>query len=76
MQLTDSDIEQFKRIYEAETRETLTTDEARDAANRLYGLLELIREATPRFGPRDLAKLRDAAKVNERAVNPIDQTIS
>ena len=70
MQLSDSDILEFKRIYEAETRESLTLDEARDAANRLYRLLELLRDAIPKLKPDTLAKFKSRVMVKERGDEP------
>jgi len=56
MQPTDEDILEFKRIYENETQENLTMDEAREATGRLYQCLQIIEAALPALDEATLAK--------------------
>jgi len=74
MRLDDSDISEFKSTYERETGEHLTLDEARDAASRLYRLLEIFRDAIPGLSTDALAKLRNLINVKRRAATERDQS--
>lgn len=56
MQPTDQDILEFKQIYENETKENLTIDEAREATGRLYQFLQILEAALPGLDEATLAK--------------------
>jgi hypothetical protein len=67
MQPTDSDILEFKRIYENETTESLTMDEAREAAGRLYQFLQILEAALPALDEATLAKFAAPRNVEGKA---------
>src|ERR1700680_42842 len=64
---TDEDILEFKRIYENETKENLTMDEAREATGRLYQFLQIIEAVLPRLDEATLAKFSVPRNVEGKA---------
>ena len=74
MRLDDSDISEFKSTYERDTGEHVTFDEAREAASRLYRLLEIFRDAIPGLTTDALANLRNLVNVKRRAATDRDQS--
>ncbi len=67
MRPTDSEILEFKRIYENETKDYLTMEEAREAAGRLYQFLKILETALPALDAATLAKFSAARNVEGKA---------
>jgi len=70
MQPTERDIIDFKHIYEGDTDETLTMEEAAEATRRLFQYLHLLTEALSKLDEATLARFLAAANLKEQADKP------
>lgn len=71
MRLTDEDIREFKEAYQAEFHEAISDAEARDMADRVMRIMELITQPLPEDGGT-LVSRQGNAIVNSDDVHPND----